>query len=239
MPSLPTDSPTSVQAKYFRFASLESYSAKQRFIIRLADVAFTLLIACIGRTVRWRFEGGEHLETLYRQGHHAIYCFWHNVIFLNTWFWRDRRAVVITSRSFDGEYIARIIQRFGYGATRGSSSRGGVRALIGLDGALRAGYDAAFTVDGPRGPIHQVKPGPILLAKRSGHAIVPVHVTCSSYWELKSWDRMQIPKLFSRAVVCVAEPIFVAPDADNECMERTRVELQNSLDRLRTSRMTQ
>jgi lysophospholipid acyltransferase (LPLAT)-like uncharacterized protein len=238
MSPLPDEPSRAVLDRYFTFASLESYSAKQRLTIRIADRLFHALITFIGPSIRWEFEGGEHLESLYRNRQHAIYCFWHNVIFLNTWFWRDRAAVVMASQSFDGEYIARIVQRFGYGASRGSSSRGGARALIGLDGALRAGYDAAFTVDGPRGPIHRAKPGPILLAKRSGHAIVPVHVSSSSYWELKSWDRMQIPKPFSRALVRVAEPIYVPRDADDERMECDRQRLQNSLDELRTRRMT-
>jgi lysophospholipid acyltransferase (LPLAT)-like uncharacterized protein len=234
MPAPPSAPPERLRSKYFAFAPLDSYTARQRATIRLADAAFYALISVIGPTIRWSFDGSEHLERLYRGNHHAIYAFWHNIIFYNTWFWRDRGIVVMTSQSFDGEYIARFIQRFGYGAARGSSSRGGVRALMGLDAALRAGYDAAFTVDGPRGPRHQVKAGPIVLAKKSGHAVVPTHVTCSAYWELKSWDRFQIPKPFASATVRVAEPIFVPPDADEARVDAARLELQASLDALRT-----
>jgi len=233
MPSLPTDPPVAVAKKYFAFASLDGYTAKQRAAIRAADRAFYTLIASIGPTIRWTFEGAECLDRLYGAGHRAIYCFWHNVIFYNTWFWRDRKIVVMTSQSFDGEYIARFIQRFGYGTARGSSTRGGVRALLALDGALDAGYDAAFTVDGPRGPRYEVKPGPIILAKRSGHGIVPTHVSCSAFWELGSWDRMQIPRPFSRAIVRVSEPIFVPHDANDVVVEAKRIELKRALDSLK------
>jgi lysophospholipid acyltransferase (LPLAT)-like uncharacterized protein len=233
-PAFPVNPPAEVQRKYFAFAPLDAYSARQRTLIKLADRSFYGLISAIGPTMTWSFDGGEHLDRLYRSGRHAIFAFWHNVIFYNTWFWRDRGIVVMTSQSFDGEYIARFIQRFGYGAARGSSSRGGVRALLGLDAALRAGYDAAFTVDGPRGPRHEAKPGPILLAKRSGHGIVPTHVTCSAYWELGSWDRFQIPKPFARAHVRVTEPIFVPADAGEARMDTARLELQKALDELRT-----
>jgi lysophospholipid acyltransferase (LPLAT)-like uncharacterized protein len=142
----------------------------------------------------------------------------------------------MASRSFDGEYIARFILRFGYGVARGSSTRGGVGALIRLDAALRAGYDAAFTVDGPRGPRRVAKAGPVILAKRSGHAIVPVHVSSSAYWEIPSWDRMQIPKPFSRAVVRVAPPLFVPREANEASLDETRRALQAALDDLVSQR---
>ena len=139
----------------------------------------------------------------------------------------------MTSRSFDGEYIARCIQRFGCGAARGSSTRGGGRALIAMDAALRAGFDTAFTVDGPRGPVYETKPGPVLLARRSGHPVVPFHAAGSSFWEVRSWDRFQIPRPSSRALITIGEPIFVPRDADDEGMESARTALQSALDELR------
>ncbi len=222
-----------VFAEVFRFADLAEYSTKQRAIIRAADRAFFALISAIGPTIRWELRGAEHLDRLYRSGRLAIWNFWHNQIFYATWFWRRRGIVVMTSRSFDGEYIARFIQRFGYGASRGSSTRGGTRALISQIRALRDGFDAAFTIDGPKGPIYEAKPGPVLLARKTGHAIVPLHHAGSSYWELKSWDRFRIPKPFSRCLIVVAEPIYVAADASDEEVEAARRALQATLDDLR------
>lgn len=219
-------------AALFRFRDLDGYSTKQRLSIALADRAFHLLISAIGPTLRWSFEGTEHLEELYANGGHAIFSFWHNRIFGATWFWRRRGIVVMTSRSLDGEYIARFIQRFGYGAARGSSTRGGGRALIEQDRAVRAGFDVAFTVDGPKGPRYEAKLGPALLARRSGAAIVPMTVAYSGYWQAGSWDRLQIPRPFARAVAAVSKPILVPPDADAETTERARVELQIALEQL-------
>lgn len=232
-PPAPREVPDKIRRDLFGFRDLGEYTPKQRRLIHAADRTFFALISTICPTMRWEFHGGEHLEPLYREGRRAIYSFWHNRIFCCTWFWRRRGIVVMTSQSFDGEYIARFIQRFGYGAARGSSTRGGVRALIAQIRGVEAGFDAAFTVDGPKGPIYEAKPGPAMLARKTGAAIVPMHAAASSYWEISSWDRFQIPRPFSRGVVAVGEPIFVAPDAGDDGLEAARLDLQRALDGLR------
>ena len=115
----------------------------------------------------------------------------------------------MTSQSFDGEYIARFIQRFGYGAVRGSSTRGGVGAIVEMARLMRAGCTTAFTIDGPKGPRYVAKMGAVLLAKKSGHPILPVTMALERYWTTPSWDLFQIPKPFTRARVYVAPPIYV------------------------------
>jgi lysophospholipid acyltransferase (LPLAT)-like uncharacterized protein len=219
-------------ARAFRFADLSGYSFRQRLAIRAADLAFYLLIRLIGSTVRFRVEGWEHWEEAARDGGLPVYTFWHDRIFLATHFWRARRIVVMTSRSFDGEYIARFIQRFGYGATRGSSTRGGVGALVEMARLVRAGCPAAFTIDGPKGPRHEAKMGAVLLAKKTGRPVLPFTVNAERFWEVPSWDRFQIPKPFTRAVVRIAPPIRVPPDADDESLNARRDELQRALDAL-------
>src|SRR5712672_2442399 len=123
----------------YSFADLAAYSFKDRCLIRAADLAFFMLIKLIGRTVKFEIEGWENWEAASRDGKIPIYTFWHNRVFLSTYFWRRRRIVVMTSQSFDGEYIARFIQRFGYGASRGSSTRGGAKALVEMIKAMRDG----------------------------------------------------------------------------------------------------
>lgn len=222
--------PDETIARAYEFADLSSYSTKQRFLIRAADLIFFLLIKAIGRTIRWRVEGWENWEAANANGQLPIYTFWHNQIFLGTYFFRDRRIVVMTSRSFDGEYIARFIQRFGYGATRGSSTRGAVGALVEMTRLMRAGSPAGFTMDGPKGPRHVAKNGAVLLAKKTGQPILPFAVRPERYWEAKrSWDRLQIPLPFSRALVKIAPPIYVAADIDRDGIELKRVELQQTL----------
>src|ERR1043166_1445687 len=155
-------------ARAYKFADLAAYSTKQRFLIRAADLAFFFLINLIGRTVRWQVEGWENWEAASRDGHVPIYTFWHNRVFLATYFWRKRGIVVMTSQSFDGEYIARFIQRFGYGAARGSSTRGATGAVVEMVRLMRSGSPTAFTIDGPKGPKHVAKMGAVLLAKKTG-----------------------------------------------------------------------
>ena len=118
----------------------------------------------------------------------------------------------MTSQSYDGEIIARLIQYFGYGASRGSASRGGSRSLREMASCLAAGFDAAFTIDGPKGPIYVAKPGALQLAKLSGCPVLPVCQTPLRFWELKSWDRFRIPKFFSRGLIAYAPPIYIARD---------------------------
>ncbi len=218
--------------KLYRFSPLSEYSLKQRLAIRAADWAFFLLIKLIGSTLRFETEGWEHFETIERNGKKPIYAFWHNRIFPGTYFFRDRGIVVLTSQSFDGEYIARFIQRLGYGAIRGSSSRGGAGALVEMIRHMRRGLPMAFTVDGPRGPRYEAKTGAVLLAKKTGHPIMPFVVEAKKYWTVRSWDKLQIPKPFSRTNIIIAKPLYVPANADNDEIEHVRSELQKSLDEL-------
>ncbi len=216
--------------KAFEPAGLSEYSIKDRIIIRAADLAFYLLIRVIGRTIRFSVEGWEHFESIEKAGKLPIYAFWHDRIFAGTYFFRDRGIAVITSQSKDGEYIARFIQRLGYGAIRGSSTRGGVGALVEMIRAMRAGIPTAFTVDGPKGPRYQAKPGAIVLAKKTGNPIVPFVVECKRYWTISSWDRLQVPRPFTPARVIIAEPIYVEADADEAAVAARVDQLQLSLD---------
>ncbi len=216
----------------YEFAGLSEYSFKDRFLIRAADLAFYILINLIGRTARFEVVGWENHEQAEADGGLPIYVFWHDRIFLTTYWWRKRRIVVMTSRSFDGEYIARFIQRFGYGAVRGSSTRGGAGAVVEMARLMRAGCTTAFTIDGPKGPRYVAKMGAVLLAKKTGHPIVPVTMALDRYWTLPSWDLFQIPKPFTRARVYVAPPIYVPADADEEMLAAKQEELQRTLDDL-------
>jgi lysophospholipid acyltransferase (LPLAT)-like uncharacterized protein len=215
----------------YAFADLSAYSFKDRLLIRAADLAIFLLIKLFGATVKFEVEGWDNFEAASTNGKVPIYSFWHNIIFLSIYFWQRRRIVVMTSQSFDGEYIARFVQRFGNGAARGSSTRGATGALVEMVRLMRAGCPAAFTIDGPKGPRYVAKMGSVLLAKKTGHPIVPFTVTAEKFWQAnKSWDRFQVPKPFTRARVIIAAPIFVTPDADQQELEAKRDELQRALE---------
>ena len=214
-------------------AELHRYSVGQRLAIRVVTIAFHSLITLLCSTVRWTVSGWSSHDDVRGAGERFIATFWHDRLVLATWFWRRRGIVVMTSRSFDGEYIARFIQRFGYGAARGSSTRGGTEALEEMSTCLSYGIDAALSIDGPRGPRYVAKRGAVRLAAMSGQPILPFCIAAEHFWRIGNWDRLQIPRPFTRAVMLVGEPIRVAHDASATTIAETRDRLQASLDALR------
>jgi lysophospholipid acyltransferase (LPLAT)-like uncharacterized protein len=210
------------------------FTCWQRFQIFIASWAGYLAVLLIGRTLRWHVEGWANWEAARRAGKGIIYTFWHREIFSACWFWRRRGIVVMTSQNFDGEYIARIIERHGYGASRGSSSRGAGRALAEMAQCLRSGRDAAFTIDGPRGPRFVAKRGSVILSHSTGAFILCFHIALkSAYVFRKTWDQTQFPHLFSRAAIFIAPPIAVPEGADEAEQNRKQQEVQSALDELR------
>ncbi len=206
------------------------FSYSQRIKLALISNLGWLVIWLIGPTLRYRVENWEEFADAKREHGRLIYSFWHNQIFAGMFFWRKRNIVVMTSAHFDGEYIARIIQRFGYGAARGSSTRGGIRAVLELSKHLSRGLDVAFTVDGPKGPVYRVKPGPVWLSRKTGVPIFPFHFEPLRAWKLRSWDSLRIPKPFSPVVLKIGKPFIVPPDGlEEEWLSR----LQAEMDRLR------
>ncbi len=211
---------------------LPRFTLRQRLSLWLVTWAGYLAIRLIGPTLRVTvsIEEGGPPDFFLRP---AVYAFWHRTVFLATWWYRKLDVAVMTSRSFDGEYIARIIAKFGYRPVRGSSSRGAVAALIGLRKELEEGRTAAFTIDGPRGPKYVAKPGPVLLAQKTGLPIATFHFAPADPWVLKTWDDFMIPKPFSRVLLRVGKLIHVPREADEEVQQRYHAEMQATLDRIR------
>lgn len=174
-----------------------------------------LAIRLIGPTLRPSFTYEPDTEDEPRT-RPAIYCFWHRCVFPAGYMFRNHGIRVLTSRSYDGEYIARIIERLGFRAVRGSSSRGAVQSLRELQRELEGGAFVAFTIDGPRGPRYLAKPGPIHLARMTGAPIFSFYVAVERAWILKTWDALVVPKPFSRVHCYVRSPMTVTPDADHD-----------------------
>lgn len=186
------------------------------------------IIAGLGATLNWKVTGLEYLN-FEGNGRRPIMAFWHGRVLTATYFFRRRGIVVMISENFDGEWIARIIESFGFRTSRGSTSRGGQRALLRLKREMDRGLPSGFAVDGPRGPARKAQPGAVWLAKLTGNPVVPFHMEASSYWSLNSWDRTQIPKPFSTVALAVGQPIEVPAHADDAMLEAKRVELEESL----------
>ena len=187
------------------------------------------LISALGHTLRWRVEGLQHLDAIHASGRQPVMAFWHGRILPATFYFRRRGIVVITSENFDGEWIARIIERFGYGTARGSTSRGGKKAILQLVRDMKAGKAAGFTLDGPRGPARVAQAGAVWLASVTGNPVLPFHLEASSHWSLRSWDRTQIPKPFSTVALAVGEPLEVTKEASDGELEAERLELETRL----------
>jgi lysophospholipid acyltransferase (LPLAT)-like uncharacterized protein len=205
----------------------------QRIQIRAATEAGYFLTMLVGGSLRWEIIGWENWEAAREARRGIIYTFWHREICAATWFWRKRGIVVMTSQNFDGEYIARIIRRHGYGAARGSSTRGAGRALAEMIRSIAEGRDAAFTIDGPRGPRFVAKQGSVILGKATGAAILCFHIVPRrAYVFRKSWDLFQIPCPFTRAAIFIAPPIFVSRRANPEEQTAALQKVQAALERL-------
>ena len=207
---------------------------RSRFLFWLTGWLGSLLVRLIGCTLRYSISFEEGGPSNDRPGG-AIYAFWHRCVLPAAYYFRGQNIAVMTSHSRDGEYVARIIQRLGYRPIRGSSSRGAVAAFLGMHRHLQQGLSIAFAIDGPRGPRYIAKPGPVLLARKTGMPLIGFHIALDRAWVLRSWDAFLIPKPFSRALIR-ASKMIPAPagnddaDADLRCL----TELQSALERIRT-----
>jgi len=202
-------------------------------LLWLISWAGYLAITLIGPTIRYSISWEEEPSppgAVFEKP--VIYSFWHRAVFPASWMWRKRDIAVMVSRSFDGEYIARIIERLGFVAVRGSSSRGATGALLGMKSVLEGGESVAFTIDGPRGPKYIAKPGPVVLSKITGIPMAAFYVALSNAWVLKTWDAFMIPKPFSRALVRVSPKAIVPADADDAQMRDYHAQLQAALERV-------
>src|ERR1700687_151773 len=206
----------------------------RRAQIPLIAAAVYSVIRLLGPTLRYEVLGWQHAEGVYASGKRCIWAFWHRVILPIVWWHRDQGTVVMNTTAFDGQWTRKVIEWLGFGTAQGSSTRGGLRGLAVMARRLEEGLDAAFTIDGPRGQRYVANTGPVMLARKTGRPIYVFHIGVEKAHTLeKAWDLMQIPKLFSHAVMVSAPLITVSPDADAEEIERKHAEMQASLERVR------
>ena len=207
----------------------------QRIVLAIVPRIVWALLSVVGRT--WRFEViGEPGVIPVREGKKAgpeIYCFWHQCVLPCAFYFRGSGAVILISKSFDGELITRILRMFGFDAVRGSSSRGAREGLLGLAHVIESGRTSIFTADGPRGPIYQTKMGPIKLAQMTGAPIGAFHLEPRRAWIFDSWDRFLVPMPFTRICVSWANWTKVSADLPPENFEAKRGELNAAIERAR------
>jgi lysophospholipid acyltransferase (LPLAT)-like uncharacterized protein len=205
-------------------AALKYWWREKRPEVISGTMAF--LVRQIGRSVRFSSTGFEELPMPH------ILCAWHGRTFLFTTRNWGRKYGVIISHSRDGEIQTRIFESFGFEVIRGSTGRGGIRAAVEAIRLLKSGMSMAITPDGPRGPSEVVQPGVLMLAQKSGAALIPAGVSAKPRFLAKSWDRYMVPWPFARAIGFAGEPIYVPADATEEELETIRLKLESEMTRL-------
>ena len=207
------------------------FTLGQRIVLRIIIFVGYWFIRCIGPTLRLCVSREDSSQHAISQ-RPLIGSFWHECIIPATYAYRNLGVRVMSSNSYDGEYMGRIIHKLGFVAVKGSSSRNAVRALLGLRRALDDGWTVAFSLDGPRGPRHQVKPGPVALARSAGVPMSAFHMAVDRAWVLNTWDRLIIPMPFSRVLMRFGKLIEVPREASDADLDRYTQELQATLDRV-------
>ncbi len=211
------------------------FTFRQRLLLAVVPRVVWALFSIIGRT--WRFEviaeEGVIPVVFGEVPGPEIYCFWHQCVLPCTLYFRHSRAIILISRSFDGELITRTLRMFGFDAVRGSSSRGAREGLLGLKQVIENGRTAIFTADGPRGPIYRTKMGPIKLASMTGAPIGAFHLEPEHAWTMNSWDRFLVPMPFTRIAVSWAQWTRVPTDLPEDQFEQKRQELNDAIERAR------
>jgi lysophospholipid acyltransferase (LPLAT)-like uncharacterized protein len=216
---------------------------KDELLLFLTSWIGPILIYVLGKTLKIEWVGEENLNTLrkekksvpstsLRDGERSrtvIYAFWHGRMLIFTYSHRKRKIHVLISEHRDGEFIARIIHRLGFVSVRGSTTRGGSKAIFEMCEKTSSGFDVAISPDGPRGPGFQVHPGIIYTAQRSQMPIIPITNSAKNRWNLSTWDKFLIPKPLSKAVIMIGKPIYIPVESTPEELEEKRIELEKSL----------
>jgi lysophospholipid acyltransferase (LPLAT)-like uncharacterized protein len=188
------------------------------------------IIRSVKATMRVHSEGVEYLDAVEAAGESAILAFFHGRQFLLAGFLVGRKLTVLSSLSRDGELQTDVMTGLGYAVVRGSASRGGARGLIGMKRKMDEGYHATFAVDGPKGPIHEVKPGTVYLAKKTGAPIIPLIASARPAHVLSgAWDLYLLPFPFSRGIVLFGPPIVLDPDTSDNAMARDSAVVKRAL----------
>jgi lysophospholipid acyltransferase (LPLAT)-like uncharacterized protein len=174
--SSPPPAPATEPVSSLYDTRLPQLSRWRRMQIPVIAGAVIAIIRVLGPTLRFEELGMYHYRQSRARGEPVISAFWHRCIISATWYWRNRGVVVMNTTNFDGQWTRRVIEHFGFGTAQGSSTRGGLRGLAVMARRMEEGFDSAFTIDGPRGPRYVAKPGPVMLARKTGRPIYVFHI---------------------------------------------------------------
>ena len=204
-------------------------------ILALISRIIYLITKVFDLTYRYRFSGIQNIKDVQSSGHQAyVLGIWHQNLLPGILAQKTNKYACIVSRSKDANPVVFTLLKMNHFVRRGSSrkdhrDKGGRQAKEQIIDILKLGIPSAITIDGPKGPCHEVKPGIIDIAKKSGRPIVPYTVIANNYWSFNSWDKFRLPKPFSKIIVHYGKPIFVPSDAEGDDFIQVAKELKNSL----------
>ncbi len=202
--------------------------------IQAVGAAGAWMVRRLVGTTRFHFRYADpttNPEVARRLGLRYIYAFYHEVMLFPAYYWAWPSMHILISDHADGEMITQVVKRLGFGVVRGSTTRGGVRALRDIAERVESGetVDPCFTPDGPRGPRRHVHQGMIYAASRLGRPIVAAGLAFQDPWRAKSWDRFAVPRPFHAAACVVPPAIHVPPDADRDTIEVYRLKVEHAM----------
>ena len=206
-----------------------SFSLRERISLTITSHLIALVLRVICVTCKMTIRNSSYREDAEKKYGAVIVAFWHEVLPLAVWKYRNSGINTLTSYSRDGDMIARVVAQFGIPAMRGSSSRGGREALQRMTHAVQQGVTVAITPDGPRGPRRELKLGPAVVSARASAPVLPLGIAVSRCWRMKSWDRMVIPKPFARIVCEYGEAIAASDVLDRDAVDSKRLEIEQAL----------
>lgn len=216
------DSATGHMGKHLIRSSMK----KQMKTVLFHIASFLLWTYCL----TWRIKlHDKSLADRIAKNERTVIAIWHDQLLPLSFSWRGRKMGTLASRSEDGDMISKQLERWGYIMARGSSSRGGARAVIELKRLMESGHDITLTVDGPRGPRHRVKPGIIFLAKQSGSPVIAVTMRVKHFKRFASWDKFVLPLPFARIDIHFSAPIYISDAKDEENIEKDRMMLEKKM----------
>lgn len=200
--------------------------------VRAAGLLGPFLLSLLGGTLRFRVHDARHFLRFREDGRSVIFVLWHSRLLPLVYLHRKEGVVGLVSQHRDGEHIARVMARMGFGTVRGSSTRGGSEALRELVRSVRDHRDLAITPDGPRGPARKLKAGALTVARLTGAPLIPVAAGSRRAWRADSWDGFMVPRPFSTLHVRYGPALVVPRRASAGEVERLRIELEERLNRI-------
>lgn len=204
-----------------------------RKILRYAGIkTASFLVNAILNTVRIRTRNQEVLHNLQKEGRNFVMSFWHGSMVIGWYLHKNHNCSALVSKSKDGDVLTHVLEKWGYKVVRGSSHVGGNEALVMLLDLIEQNYSVAVTPDGPTGPIHKMKAGAVIVAKRENVPLILVGIGSSRKIVFKSWDKFEMPLPFSRGLVVYSDPIYIEQNLNYDDTNKKILECEEILNRI-------